>query len=302
MEERLRKFAALVDAGSYTKASRELHISQPALSAAISKLERELQAELLVHGNRNLKLTKAGKLAYDSAKELGIVSSNLKTRIQELLREHPAVTIGMIDSVATVLFASKKVVNEIDKQSKFSVVVNNSRNLANAVERDEVDFAFITDKPVNNSSKFIADFIANEPLVLVCHANDAAKAKMLIHKGHIPNFISYDEVSATHRLIQSSLLEYKITYTSIINSSSPSVALQLVLMQKGVAVLPYVLVKYYVDNGTLLIAGGNEPVIIKRPISLLKRRGKLPLSISVVISDNISTLLKAYEEDINNAQ
>src|ERR1700751_5187786 len=99
MEERLRKFAVLVDAGSYTKASQELHISQPALSTAMNKLERELKAELLVHGSRTLKLTKAGKLAYDSAKELGIVSSNLKTRIADLLHDNPKLTIGMIDSV-----------------------------------------------------------------------------------------------------------------------------------------------------------------------------------------------------------
>ena len=48
MDERLKKFVQLVDSGSYTQASRQLHISQPALSVAIGKLERELHASLLV--------------------------------------------------------------------------------------------------------------------------------------------------------------------------------------------------------------------------------------------------------------
>src|SRR6266566_1918097 len=98
MEDRLQKFACLVDAGSFTNAAEELHLSQPALSSAISKLERELRTTLLVRGNRMLRLTEAGKVTYDSAKELGIVSDNLITRLTELSQGQLEVTIGMIDS------------------------------------------------------------------------------------------------------------------------------------------------------------------------------------------------------------
>src|SRR5688572_29853136 len=106
MEERLRKFAHLVDVGSFTKAAAELHISQPALSTAIAKLERELRAKLLVRGVRPLALTPAGKLAYQTAKDLSVQADNLKLRLAELAHEQVTLKIGMIDSMASTLFAT----------------------------------------------------------------------------------------------------------------------------------------------------------------------------------------------------
>ncbi|HSW79290.1 MAG TPA: LysR family transcriptional regulator [Candidatus Saccharimonadales bacterium] len=299
MEERLRKFAALVDAGSYTKASHQLHISQPALSAAINKLERELKADLLVHGSRALKLTKAGKLTYDSAKELNIVTSNLTTRISELMHNSPQLTIGMIDSVASILFASNVAVDELDPETKLAVVVNNSRYLAGAVEKDEIDIAFISGKPADSGSKFIIEHVAKEPMVLVCNSSEVANIDKSLEKGELPGFISYDQASATFRIIDDALKKYGIQVSSKYTSNSPAVALQLVLLQRCVAVLPYVLVKYYIDNGQLALIGNERPVIIERPINMLKRRGKLPLSAATAISRKLGQLMEAYNKDIN---
>src|ERR1700722_3943395 len=100
MEDRLTKFAKLVDIGSFTAAAGSLHLSQPALSTAIAKLEKELHTTLLVRGSRSLKLTEAGRIAYDAAKELTVHTENLQTRLSLLNNEELSLSIGMIDSVA----------------------------------------------------------------------------------------------------------------------------------------------------------------------------------------------------------
>ena len=51
-----------------TKASEELHISQPAISQSIKKLEEELGGTLFIRSNKGMELTSEGKMFYDYIK------------------------------------------------------------------------------------------------------------------------------------------------------------------------------------------------------------------------------------------
>ena len=67
-QDQLAAFAAVVRAGSFTRAAAELHLSQPALSRRVANLEDRLGATLLVRGPK-VELTDAGRrvLAYTQA-------------------------------------------------------------------------------------------------------------------------------------------------------------------------------------------------------------------------------------------
>jgi len=56
----LRYFLRVVQTGSFLAASRALHLSQPALSHQIKKLEELVGAELLIRHSRGIRLTPAG--------------------------------------------------------------------------------------------------------------------------------------------------------------------------------------------------------------------------------------------------
>jgi DNA-binding transcriptional LysR family regulator len=61
----LRYFAAAAEHGRMTKASRELMVSQSAISTAVAQLEKELGVQLLLrHHARGLALTEAGRNFY----------------------------------------------------------------------------------------------------------------------------------------------------------------------------------------------------------------------------------------------
>ena len=60
-QDQLAAFAAVVRAGSFTRAARELHLTQPALSRRIAGLEERLGTALIVRGPRQLTLTDAGR-------------------------------------------------------------------------------------------------------------------------------------------------------------------------------------------------------------------------------------------------
>lgn len=57
-------FKKLAELQHYTKASKELYITQPSLSDAISSLEKELNVKLFQREGRNIKLTKQGNKFY----------------------------------------------------------------------------------------------------------------------------------------------------------------------------------------------------------------------------------------------
>ncbi|MFE5342369.1 LysR family transcriptional regulator [Isoptericola sp. NPDC056578] len=63
----LRYFTAVVEAGSITAAAARLHLSQPPLSVAISKLEADVGVPLLVRTPRGVEPTSAGRYLLDAA-------------------------------------------------------------------------------------------------------------------------------------------------------------------------------------------------------------------------------------------
>lgn len=57
------QFKAIAECGSITKAARNLHVSQPALSIMLRKLEEELDVRLFIRNNNRLALSPAGQIA-----------------------------------------------------------------------------------------------------------------------------------------------------------------------------------------------------------------------------------------------
>jgi len=81
----LHYFWASAREGSVTRASRKLHISQPAVSAQIRKLENDLGESLFTRSGRTLVLTEAGRVVYRYAEEI----FGLGTELVEALKGRP---------------------------------------------------------------------------------------------------------------------------------------------------------------------------------------------------------------------
>lgn len=61
-------FLAVVRAGSILEASRQLYISQPAVSKAVHKLETNLGTTLFIRSSRGIQLTESGYILYENIK------------------------------------------------------------------------------------------------------------------------------------------------------------------------------------------------------------------------------------------
>jgi LysR family transcriptional regulator, transcriptional activator of the cysJI operon len=65
LEARLRAFAAVARAGSFSRAAKALYVSQPAVSKHVASLESELGSQLVVRARGGATLTPAGQVLAD---------------------------------------------------------------------------------------------------------------------------------------------------------------------------------------------------------------------------------------------
>ncbi len=63
-------FLAVADAGTISAAAGEVHLSQPAVTARMRNLERQLGVQLLTRSSEGVRLTPAGKIFYARAKKI----------------------------------------------------------------------------------------------------------------------------------------------------------------------------------------------------------------------------------------
>jgi DNA-binding transcriptional LysR family regulator len=290
MEDRLYKFAKLVDAGSYTKAAQRMHISQPALTTAIKKLERELHAELLIRDSHTFRLTAAGAAAYETAKALSIQANNLKLRLAEAAEHKVSLKLGMIDSIANLLFINNDDFKELEQGTHLSLTVDNSTQLIRYIEHDELDIALIAKCPAIPTALMAID-LGKEPLVLVAHASQAVNVRRELANRELHHFLSYNQDSRTQTLIASHFTKHDIELYPSFYSTSPEIMLQLVLAKRGVAVLPYLLVKPYLAKHSLETIRIGDSSVVSRNIASVHRSGRsLPDQTTKLLS-RTSTLL-----------
>lgn len=82
--KQLEAFLMVAELQSFTKAARQMYMSQPAVSFQIKSLEEDLQVILFQRGDKKISLTEAGRILYPEAKQMLMHYQNIKYSIDEL--------------------------------------------------------------------------------------------------------------------------------------------------------------------------------------------------------------------------
>src|SRR4051794_8609339 len=95
----LEYFVAVAEEANFTRAAERIHVAQPAVSAQIQRLEREVGQPLLDRSRRTVRLTAAGQAALQYARTaLGAVA-DMRIAIEEIGQlVRGTVTIGTVTS------------------------------------------------------------------------------------------------------------------------------------------------------------------------------------------------------------
>lgn len=101
----LRYFVAVAQKGSFSAASRTMHVAQSAVSEQVANLEEEIGVPLLDRSNRKPALTAAGKAFFDEASRLLAAAENAVLQARRVHRgEVGTLRIGFFAGVMGVDF------------------------------------------------------------------------------------------------------------------------------------------------------------------------------------------------------
>ena len=140
----LRSFDAVVRHGGYHRAAEALHLTQPAVSRHIRRLEEQLGEPLFRKRGRGVELTEFGARA---AEELAIVLQANDRALARLLREGQApFAFGVVDNLSDpVLPALLTVLRGYLGARELRLRVDRSRTLTESFGRGELDAALVMD-------------------------------------------------------------------------------------------------------------------------------------------------------------
>jgi len=90
--------------GGMTAASRVLHVSQPALSSQIRKLEKSLGEDLFLRSGRGLELTEVGRIVFEYAGEIFDLGARLQEAVAGADSDGPLrLSVGIVEAFPKLL-------------------------------------------------------------------------------------------------------------------------------------------------------------------------------------------------------
>jgi len=143
--ELLRTAVAIAEMGSYTKAARELGVSQPAVSLQVKRLQKIFVGEIFDVSTGRPQLTPYGDAIVDSARRILGINDELLSLAN--VKPHGAnqILVGIHNSIATPLL-SRLFKNLTCRQGQEVVFRNlGTQHLLKGLEGGYIDIALLTD-------------------------------------------------------------------------------------------------------------------------------------------------------------
>lgn len=138
---------------SFSKAAKELYISQPSLSASIKRIEKEIGAPIFDRSTNPLSLTDIGKKYIECANEIGNIEDSFKNYVGDSLNvmkgEIKIGGSGMFNS-----FVLSELISSFSKKHpgiKFDIVEDHTQNLIDKLISGHLDIV-IDNVLINNKS------------------------------------------------------------------------------------------------------------------------------------------------------
>ena len=276
--DQLQTFLAIVDAGSFTRAAEQVFKTQSAVSMQMRRLEERLNKQLFVKDGRSNRLTEDGERLLVHARKLIRFNNEAVAAFDDNALEG-SLRIGTPDD-----YADRYMPDIIARFAKSNpnvelyIACEPSRDLAEKLERGELDVALVTHNPHRRPT---AEVVRTEPLYWVGSLNHQA------HESR-PLPIAVGRRSCTWRQLACSALdsagrEYQILFTSW----SSTVVASAVLAGLAVSLLPESALR---PGMRILTASEGFPALAPIQIGIMKRPG-VPAALLNAVTEHIAASL-----------
>lgn len=166
--QQIRYFLAIHSHGSFSRAADECAVSQPALTAAMKKLETEVGGSLFHREGKRVVITPLGRLVQPSLEQalLGTQSAHTIARNFKLLRQAP-LRLGVMDTVGPRRVSRfLAAFHRRHPGVELTVQVEGTLGLLQKLESGQLDLA-VLGSPQPLGDTFRAETLYTEPYVII---------------------------------------------------------------------------------------------------------------------------------------
>lgn len=164
---RLQVFHTVARRLNFTKAAKELFISQPAVTRHIHELEQHFKVKLFERNGTRIRLAPAGKRLLQHTEALFAVYRNMEFDMSTLTQTHGGRLIlgGSMTTAPYIIPPILADFHERYRDVQVSLITGNTQQIEEALEREEIDLGIVEGQSRKPSIKY-TEFMKDE-IVLV---------------------------------------------------------------------------------------------------------------------------------------
>lgn len=255
--KRIRYFMTVHRLRSFSKASKELNIAQPALSRHIQALEHDLKVELLVRTSQGVEATEAGKKLLELGERILAEAAQIRNAVVSTAKgETDPIWFGLPPSLSLVVIP--RVMERFAvryPKTPLNILEGHSLYLGTCLEIGKIDVAIIT--PFDDPPK--SQFVAKEELVLVSSKPRGVATLELEQIASVPLLTSIGLKTMIERFAKpcGAKFHYMVELNSMV------ILKDMVMRGVGEAILPYAVVRNEIDSGRLFATRIVNPTITR---------------------------------------
>jgi DNA-binding transcriptional LysR family regulator len=248
----LKIFLKIVEHGSITKASEELHLTQPAVSIQLKNFQKNFKYALTEIINKKLFVT-------DFGKEIALAAQNILTELETINYKSVGYNSDLSGKLKLSIVSTGKYIMPYFLApflSKYEAVdleldVTNKSKVVASLEKNEIDFALVSILPENIQINKI-DLIENQ-LMLV--GNRSVVQEIEKNKRSIASTpLIFREIgSGTRQTMERFIIKNKFETKKKITLTSNEAVKQAVLAGMGISIMPIIGIKSELASGELEI-------------------------------------------------
>ena len=272
----LEMFVAVVEEGSVRDAAERVFRTQPAVSIAVSKLEREFDAPLFDRSKRHeYRLTQAGEALYAHAKRMlslrsetvSVVGDIRNLRLGRLrIGANESISLHLLPKLAQSFLAEYSGI-------RMEVKCERSKSLLADLKDRKLDLALVSFRP--EDKELDAKFIMQDELVLITSPTHPFASKRRVHMKDLGEeslmVMDVSEPSPWHRKITDAFIQFKAPLHLTVENAPIEAIKKMVAIGLGVGFVPLMSVGEEKARGELAVVEV-DGFHLERSVWLVRRR------------------------------
>lgn len=290
-------FLEVAQAGNLSRAAEALYVTQPALTARIQALEKELGESLFVRTGRGVRLTDAGRVFLPFAQRSLAALTDGRQALTDLRSASAGrLALGAAPAVSTYVLppALKRFVARHPRVD-VAVRTGHSEEILEMVLHDEVQLGLV--RSIHHPD-IDATPLYDDELVLVCTPQHRFSRRGTVELAEVgrERLVMFDRTSSYFDLTQSLFLRGGVVAHSVMELDNIEAAKKMVEEGLGVALLPRVSVAREIALGVLSQVEIADAAAVRRSIDAIRRKDAGPPGGVVrAFLDELEAALRARE-------